>query len=128
MMTTAGRVWPVLGALSGLASVIAGALAVHGVADPTAREWLRTGSGYEMGHALAIFACLFVGGRRALIAAGLFLAGTVLFSGSLYALALGAPRFVGLATPVGGLALMAGWLALAWAGLDAKRAGGLPPA
>jgi uncharacterized membrane protein YgdD (TMEM256/DUF423 family) len=62
-----------------------------------------------------VFVASLDGGRRALAAAGLFVAGTILFSGSLYALALGAPRVIGLATPAGGLALSAGWFVLAWA-------------
>jgi uncharacterized membrane protein YgdD (TMEM256/DUF423 family) len=45
---------------------------------------------------------------------GLFLGGTVLFSGSLYALAFGAPPLMGMVTPFGGLAFLAGWLLLAW--------------
>jgi uncharacterized membrane protein YgdD (TMEM256/DUF423 family) len=124
-MTSLARIWLALGAFSGLVSVAAGAFGAHGVADPNAKEWLRTGAAYEMSHALAVFACVWVaqnGGRRALAAAGLFLAGTVLFSGSLYAMALGGPRAIGVATPVGGLAFMAGWIALTWACIQLKPA------
>jgi len=53
------------------------------------------------------------------VAGWLFVAGLLLFCGSLYALALGAPRHAGLVTPVGGLALILGWLALATAALRA---------
>jgi uncharacterized membrane protein YgdD (TMEM256/DUF423 family) len=108
----------ILAALSGLVAVVAGAWAAHGPVVAGPREWIRTGANFEMTHALAVFACVFVaslGARRALAAAVLFLIGTQLFSGSLYALALGAPRFVGVATPIGGLALIAGWIVLAWA-------------
>ena len=108
----------VAASVSGLVSVVAGAAAAHGGANSTAQDWLRTGSTYEMTHTLAVFACVFVaqkGGRRAIVAASLFLAGSVLFSGSLYALALGASPAVALATPFGGLAFMAGWIVLAWA-------------
>jgi uncharacterized membrane protein YgdD (TMEM256/DUF423 family) len=117
-MTSWGRIFPVAAALCGLSSVIAGAYADHGLADATARDWMKIGATYDMDHALAVFAAVFVaqrGGRRGLVAAALFLAGALLFSGSLYAAALGAPRAVLMATPVGGLTLMAGWLALAWA-------------
>jgi uncharacterized membrane protein YgdD (TMEM256/DUF423 family) len=124
-MTSFGRIWLALGAISGLVSVAAGAFGAHGVPDPNAREWLRTGAAYEMTHALAVFACVWVaqnGGREARAAAALFIAGSVLFSGSLYAMALGASRAIGVATPIGGLALMAGWIALAWACIRLKPA------
>ena len=114
-----------LAALSGLVSVIAGAAAVHGGANPTAQEWLRTGSTYEMTHALAVFACVFVaqmGARRAFVAAWLFLAGAVLFSGSLYAVAFGLPTAIAVATPLGGLSFMAGWIVLAWACASLRKA------
>lgn len=117
-MTSLGRNCLVLAALSGLISVVAGAYAAHGAADPGPREWIRTGAHFELTHALAVFACIFVAtasAGRALGAAVLFLTGTLLFSGSLYALALGAPKLVGMATPAGGLLLIAGWLLLAWA-------------
>jgi uncharacterized membrane protein YgdD (TMEM256/DUF423 family) len=124
-MTSLGRTLLILAALSGLVSVGAGASAAHGVADPQAGEWLHIGSSYEMTHALAVFAAVFVaqsGSRRAVAAAILFLAGSVLFSGSLYALALGAPHIVGSAVPIGGVAFMAGWIVLAWACAGLKKA------
>jgi uncharacterized membrane protein YgdD (TMEM256/DUF423 family) len=108
----------ILAALSGLAAVVAGAYAAHGPVVAGPREWIGTGSNFEMTHALAVFASVFVaslGARRAMAAAVLFFVGTLLFSGSLYALALGAPHFVGVATPIGGLSLIAGWIVLAWA-------------
>lgn len=117
-MSSLGRIYLVVAALSGGFAVIAGAYAAHGPLVSGPRQWITTGAYFELTHALAIFACVFVaslGGRRALAAAGLFLAGSALFSGSLYALALGAPRVIGLATPAGGLALIAGWFVLAWA-------------
>lgn len=110
--------WLRLAALSGLISVAVGAFAAHGVSDPTAKELLRTGSTYEAIHALATLACAVFVGRaatRAGVAAALFLAGSALFCGSLYALAAGAPRIVGAITPLGGLAFLAGWAVLAWA-------------
>ncbi len=106
-----------LAALSGFLAVAFGAFAAHGVADPQAKEWLRTGSTYEFMHALACFGCAVAAGagaRRAGLAAAFFLAGTALFSGSLYAMALGAPRMVAVVTPVGGLLFLAGWATLAW--------------
>ena len=120
------RVWTTLAALSGLLAVAAGAFAAHGVQDPTARELLRTGSSYEFIHALATLACagLAVAAMpRARFAPAWFLAGTLLFCGSLYALAFGAPRIVGVITPVGGLCFLAGWAVLAWAAATSTQAG-----
>jgi uncharacterized membrane protein YgdD (TMEM256/DUF423 family) len=106
-----------LAALSALSSVAFGAFAAHGAQDPRAVELLHTGALYQMTHALAVFAWLAVrsaGGKAGPWTPGLFLGGTVLFSGSLYAIAFGAPRVLGMITPLGGLAFMAGWLLLAW--------------
>ena len=111
------RLWTSLAAISGFLSVAAGAFAAHGVTDPTAKELLRTGSTYELAHALATLLCaaLSAGMPRARLAPAWFLGGSLLFSGSLYALALGAPRIVGAVTPFGGLAFLIGWAVLAWA-------------
>jgi uncharacterized membrane protein YgdD (TMEM256/DUF423 family) len=111
-------IWLRLAAVSGFVSVAVGAFAAHVVTDPATKELLRTGSTYEAIHALATLACAVFVGRaaaRAGIAAVLFLVGSLLFSGSLYALAAGAPRIVGIVTPLGGLAFLAGWAVLAWA-------------
>lgn len=106
-----------LAALSGFLAVAFGAFAAHGARDARAAELLHTGSLYQLTHALAVFGWLAVrkvGGTAGLTAPALFLAGTVLFSGSLYALAFGAPRALGMVTPFGGLCFLAGWLLLAW--------------
>ena len=111
-------VWLRLAALSGFLSVAVGAFAAHVVTVPATKELLRTGSIYEAIHALATLACAVFVGRaaaRAGIAAGLFLVGSAMFCGSLYALAAGAPRIVGAITPFGGLAFLGGWGVLAWA-------------
>ena len=111
------RVWMMLAAISGFVSVAAGAFAAHGLTD-RASEVMRTGATYEFMHAMATLACatfMQVGAQRARFAPAFFLSGTVLFSGSLYALALGAPRWTGFITPVGGLLFLAGWAVLAWA-------------
>ena len=117
-MTWTRSLWLRPAAMSGLISVAVGAFAAHVVTDPATKELLRTGSNYEAIHALAVFACASItgpGASKARIAAGLFLCGAVLFSGSLYALAGGAPRIVGAITPLGGLAFLGGWGVLAWA-------------
>ena len=112
-----------LAALSGFVSISVGAFAAHGVTDPRAKELLGTGAHYEFMHAVTTFACatfMQVGARRARFAPAFFLAGSALFSGSLYALAFGAPRWVGAVTPIGGLLFLAGWAVLIWAarGMD----------
>ncbi|WP_304172263.1 DUF423 domain-containing protein, partial [Phenylobacterium aquaticum] len=92
------RTWMTLAAAGGFIAVAVGAFAAHGVTDPQAKEWLKTGAQYGFMHTMATFACatfMQVGARRARFAPALFLSGVVLFSGSLYALALGAPRIVG---------------------------------
>jgi len=111
------RLWMTLAALSGFLSVAAGAFDAHGLTD-RASEVMRTGATYEFMHAIATIACaayMQVGAKRARFAPAFFLSGTVLFSGSLYALALGAPRWTGIITPFGGLLFLAGWAVLAWA-------------
>jgi len=111
-----------LAALSGFLAVAFGAFAAHGARDARAAELLHTGSLYQMTHALAVLGWLAMrqlsqdksGGKMGVTAPVLFLAGTVLFSGSLYALAFGAPRILGMVTPFGGLCFLVGWLLLAW--------------
>ncbi|RYF90467.1 MAG: DUF423 domain-containing protein [Caulobacteraceae bacterium] len=118
------RNWNVaLAALVGLLSVGFGAFAAHGMSDPKAVEWLRTASQYAAVHALAVLAVagLARGGFpvvRGTSAA--FLIGALVFSGSLVAMAFGAPRGFGAITPIGGLAFMAGWGMVIWAAM--KRA------
>lgn len=99
-----------LAALSGAIAVAAGAFGAHGVSGKAA-EWLRTGGQYQLVHAVA--ALLAAGAPRGRLAAGLFVLGGALFAFSLYAMALGGPRWLGAVTPFGGAALILGWLALA---------------
>jgi uncharacterized membrane protein YgdD (TMEM256/DUF423 family) len=125
-MTAQIRLWLVLAALNGLVAVAAGAFGAHGVADLKAKDWLRTGAEYQLVHALAVFACVMVwrmGASAAGVAAWLFLIGAALFSGSLYLMALTSQRWMVLATPLGGLFLLAGWAALAWAVFAGTRGG-----
>jgi uncharacterized membrane protein YgdD (TMEM256/DUF423 family) len=119
------RNWLTLAALGAFASVGFGAFAAHGVAEPRAQDLLRTGALYGFVHCLATFASAGVmqmGGVRARVAPGFFLAGVLLFSGSLYGMALGGPHILGVVTPIGGLSFLAGWLALAWAARGVDRA------
>lgn len=127
-----------IGALSALCAVGAGAFGAHGLRARLAPEALavfEVAARYQMYHALALLlvACAAARWRsRALtVSAACFVAGTLLFSGSLYALALTGVRGLGLVTPFGGLAFMAGWAALAWgawrgAGSTAPPAGESP--
>ncbi len=118
------RLFLALGALSALLSVAAGAFGAHALRARLAPELLvvfETGARYQMYHALGLVAVAWSASRwpgAATTAAGwLLVAGTLLFSGSLYALALSGVRALGAVTPFGGLAFLAGWLCLAWAAL-----------
>ncbi|WP_420141789.1 DUF423 domain-containing protein [Sphingomonas sp.] len=98
-----------LAALSGAVAVGAGAFGAHGVTGKPA-EWLRTGAEYQLIHAVAVLVALQLGGRWAAVA---LLAGSALFAATLYAMALGAPRWLGAITPLGGIGMILGWLLLA---------------
>jgi uncharacterized membrane protein YgdD (TMEM256/DUF423 family) len=111
-----------LGAISAGLAVALGAFAAHGLRSRISAEALatfETGARYHVYHALALLAVAWALGRWPSAwtgAAGwLFVAGTVLFSGSLYLLAVTGVRALGAITPFGGLAFILGWLALAWA-------------
>jgi uncharacterized membrane protein YgdD (TMEM256/DUF423 family) len=101
---------------AGASAVLLGAFGAHalrGVLDASQNELWHTAVNYHVWHALAlVLAVGFGGGRSGRVATGSFALGIVLFSGSLYALALGAPRWCGLITPFGGLAFIVGWIAL----------------
>ncbi|KQW72142.1 hypothetical protein ASE17_04555 [Phenylobacterium sp. Root77] len=115
------RAWTSAAAICGFLAVAFGAFAAHGVTDPKAKEWMHTGATYAFLHALAVFAAVSVvkaGGRLARVTPPLFLAGVVIFSGSLFAMALGAPRWFGAITPIGGTLFLIGWAVLAWAALQ----------
>jgi uncharacterized membrane protein YgdD (TMEM256/DUF423 family) len=124
-MSWTRRTWMTLAACSGFISVAVGAFAAHGIADPQAKEWLRLGATYGFMHTMATFACatfMNIGARRARLAPAFFLSGTVIFSGSLYAMALGAPRWLGAVTPIGGTLFLIGWAILIWAASGVDRA------
>lgn len=113
------RIFVMWGAASGFIGVAAGAFGAHALRARIAPPLLavfETGVRYQMLHALALIAAAWAWQRwpgRAAAGAGLaFAAGTVLFSGSLYALALGAPRVAGAVTPFGGALFLAGWASL----------------
>jgi uncharacterized membrane protein YgdD (TMEM256/DUF423 family) len=123
-MELQARVWMVLASLSGLMAVAAGAFAAHGVSDPQAKGWLQTGAHYQLTHALAVFACVFLwrlGAGSAQFAAWMFLAGGFIFSVSLYLMAFGAPRWLGAVTPIGGVLMILAWALLAWSAWAGAR-------
>ncbi len=118
-----GRVWWLAGGISGFLAVAAGAFGAHGLEERVAPDLLavfETGARYHLVHALALCAVASLASRAPAgavrVAGWSFLAGTVLFSGSLYALVLTGIRSLGAVTPFGGVALLAGWAALAVAG------------
>jgi uncharacterized membrane protein YgdD (TMEM256/DUF423 family) len=119
-MADARSPWIALGAVNAAIAIAAGAFAAHGLRDrldARALEVFETGARYHMYHAFAIIvAGLLAAGsmRGSQVAGWLFQIGIVLFSGSLYALALTGVKGLGAVTPLGGIAFIVGWLWLAW--------------
>lgn len=117
-----------LGALCGFLAVALGAFGAHGLRERLSPDMLavfEVGVRYQMYHALALLAVSFALARwpsAALTAAGWsFVAGILVFSGSLYVLSLSGVRWLGAITPFGGVAFLVGWGCLAWAALGAGR-------
>ena len=120
--------WLFIAALSGFLCVMIGAFAAHGlskVLEPKELAWIETGVKYQMFHTLAIMGIgiaqlcreSLVANKMANVAAGSWALGVLLFSGSLYALALGAGKFLAWVTPIGGTLFLIGWLCLAYGSL-----------
>jgi uncharacterized membrane protein YgdD (TMEM256/DUF423 family) len=135
------KLWITLGSLGAFLAVAAGAFGAHalkGRLSPEGFSAYEVGAQYQMYHSLALLGVGILartsGASRGLCWAGAsFLLGMVLFSGSLYALALTGARWIGAVTPVGGLAFLAGWAFLAASALfqqsrrgDEKERGGAP--
>ncbi len=126
-MPASAKLFLVLGALLAAAAVALGAFGAHGLKGRLAPEMLavfQTAVQYHFWHALGVLAvglaCLALPDGAWLRAAGWLLAlGVVLFSGSLYVLALSGERWLGALAPLGGLAFIGGWIALAIAVLRA---------
>ena len=123
-MMGAMKTWLFIAAINGGLAVGAGAFAAHGLKarlDADALSVFETGARYHMYHALAMGLAALAGRgaarERATIAAAFFLAGTILFSGSLYLMALTGQSALGIVTPVGGVAFLAGWIFLGLAAL-----------
>jgi uncharacterized membrane protein YgdD (TMEM256/DUF423 family) len=116
------RIFFMTGAASALIAVAAGAFGAHGLTDRIPADRLivfETAARYQMYHALALMAVAWATtrwpGSLTTNAGWLFVAGTVLFSGSLYVLSLTGIRWLGAVTPLGGVAFLAGWACLVWA-------------
>ena len=120
--------WLFIAALSGFLCVTIGAFAAHGlskVLEPKELAWIETGVKYQMFHTLAIMGIgiaqlcreSLVASKMANVAAGSWVLGVLLFSGSLYALSLGAGQFLVWVTPVGGTLFLIGWFCLAYGSL-----------
>ena len=115
-----------LAGAAGATAVVLGAFGAHAlrgtIGDAALATW-HTGVEYHFWHALALFVAVAMlpAGRARGVAVWSFVAGIVLFSGSLYALALGAPRLTGAITPFGGVAFIVGWLAAAWSLRSSRR-------
>jgi uncharacterized membrane protein YgdD (TMEM256/DUF423 family) len=120
MMPSMDRTFMFVGALMGFVGVGLGAFGAHGLKGRLPPEMLavfETGVRYQMYHALAL---LVLGammsrleGRAVVVAGWSFTAGILIFSGSLYALALSGVTMLGAITPIGGVAFLIGWIALA---------------
>ena len=115
------RTFFIIGSATGFLSVALGAFAAHGLKSQLSAEMLsafETGVRYQMYHSLALFVvgyALGIYARRQFVVTGwLFVAGILLFSGSLYALALTGMAWLGVITPLGGAAFLGGWLVLAY--------------
>ena len=123
------KTWLVIAALNGALAVALGAFAAHGLSGKISTDalgWFETGARYHMYHALALgLSALAMHGeavRAARWSAWAFLAGIVLFSGSLYLLALTGQHALVFITPLGGAAFLVGWIMLAIAASRIKTA------
>jgi uncharacterized membrane protein YgdD (TMEM256/DUF423 family) len=101
--------------LLGATAIALGAFGAHGLKErlasiPEALGWWETATFYLLTHAVAIGAIA----ARSALPARLWAMGSAIFAGTLYAMALGAPRWFGAITPIGGSLLIAGWVVLAW--------------
>ncbi len=123
-------IWLRIAAVNGFLAVAAGAFGAHALKSRLTAELLanfETAARYQMYHALAllaVFALAARGASRSVEVAGWgFTLGIVLFCGSLYAYSLGGPRWLVMVTPIGGAAMLVGWVSLLIAACTGKTAG-----
>jgi len=121
------RLWLTLAAIHGFVSVACGAFAAHGLKERLSERMLanfETGAKYEMYHALALVAVAWLASTvpsSTVQAAGwCFTLGTLVFSFSLYVMALTGQTWLGAITPIGGTAMLVGWALLAWVAIRAS--------
>ena len=117
MQNSTQRTMALWAGILGFLGVIAGTFGAHGLPkdmDPYLKDVFDTGVMYHVVHALALVGCaaLFRSGWRAKLCSFGFGLGILLFSGSLYALALTGEKWLGMIAPIGGLAFLTGWVAL----------------
>ena len=103
----------IVAALCAVLAIAVGAFGAHGAA-PQAAEWLKTGAFYQLIHVVAALVIMDQARRPALM----LLAGSGLFAGTLYLMALGLPRWLGAITPIGGVLMIGGWL---WFAYSSRR-------
>lgn len=99
-------------ALTGFFSIACGAFGAHGLApyfSVQQEDWWETATLYALVHSVAAFTAAWSGERTLRISGWAFIIGTVVFAGTLYLMALGAPRWFGAITPIGGLSFLVGW-------------------
>lgn len=111
------RFLPAFAAANAILALTFGTFAAHGIKDPQAREWIMTGVIFQLPHVAAVFGLMAWRNSR-LVRSGSWIVavGAFIFATNLYALALGAPRWVAALAPIGGTLMMIGWL---WIGLVA---------
>lgn len=123
--------WLTASGISGFLAVALGAFGAHGLqsrladaADGAKRlSWWQTAAHYHLMHALglAVVALVVARAPQARFAGFGFVLGSLLFSGSLYVMALGGPRWLGAVTPLGGTAFLVGWGVLVWCGIALRQ-------
>lgn len=116
---------PALAALNALLALTFGTFAAHGIKDPQAREWIMTGVIFQLPHVAAVFALLAWRPVKLVRTCALGLGlGSLIFASNLYALALGAPRWIAAFAPIGGTLMTFSWLGVVAIAFVADR---LPP-
>lgn len=113
VLSSGSEAWPrgiwSAAALSAAIAITASAFGAHGASSVQEAGWLRTGGEYQLAHAIA---AMVIAARFPRLAM-LLLAGAALFAATLYAMALGAPRWLGAITPIGGAMMILGWMIIA---------------
>ena len=124
MGPTINRTLLLLSALAGLSAVALGAFGAHALGDQLTEKqigWWDTATFYLLTHAVAGLAIAFVDkAERLAFAAMLMVGGAVLFATTLFAMALGAPIWLGATTPIGGIAMVIGWAMIAISALRSR--------